>query len=70
MQDPEFTQPSKWKPTQAVVGGAAIGGAIGQIIVAVCNGYFQHPLGPEVAGAINTLAVGVITYLIPDSTRS
>ena len=67
MQDPD--PPSGWKPTNSTIGGAAIGLAAAQVIVAVCDQYFHQALGPELASAITTLCVAASGYFIKDGGR-
>jgi hypothetical protein len=68
MQDPEPSKPpTNWRPTNKLVGGAIIGQALSQVIVAVCDRYLQTPLGPELASAVTTLCYAAAAYFIPNS---
>lgn len=72
MQNPEPTNGnghSGWQPTTSTLGGAAIGLAAAQVVVAVCDQYFQRPLGPELASAITTLCVAIAGYFFKDGGR-
>ena len=70
MQNPEPSKPpGNWVPHQSVVGGAVVGTAVAQIIVAVCGHYLKGPLDAVTAGAISSLCLFTATYFIPDSTN-
>ena len=68
MADPlnQIPPPSSWVPSRSVVGGAGIGLAAGQIVIAICDRAFHAPLGPELSSAITTLCIAAATYFIPD----
>ena len=66
MQDPEPPPQSKWVPTNKLIGGAVIGQAAAQIIVALCDRYLHTPLGPELSSAITTLCYAISAYFIPN----
>lgn len=64
MQDPE--PPTNWVPSRKLIGGAVIGQALAQIIVAVCDRYLHTPLGPELSAAVTTLCYAGAAYFIPE----
>lgn len=64
MQNPE--PPKSWTPTQSTVGGSIVGTAIAQVVVAICDQYFSHPLSAELASAVTTICVFAAVYFIPD----
>lgn len=67
MQDPEPpTPPARWKPHQSVIGGAAVGTAVAQLILAGLKFYLHTAIDPVTAGAITSLCLFAATYLIPD----
>lgn len=66
MSDPD--KPG-WIPTTSTLGGAGIGLAAAQVIVAICDQYFQHALSPELASAITTLCVAAAGYIFKDGGR-
>ena len=68
MQNPE--PPTKWAPARSIYGGALIGTAASQIIVAICNRFINVPIGPELASAITTLCIAVAGYFISDGKDS
>ncbi len=68
MQNPE--PPTSWKPSQSVVIGAVIGQATAQLVVAICDQFFSHPLSPELSAAISGFCVTLGTYFIPDKPRN
>jgi hypothetical protein len=70
MQDPDPPTPNRWKPTNKLIGGAVIGQAAAQIIVAVCDSYFSHPLSPELSAAITTLCYAAAAYFIPNNPNA
>jgi hypothetical protein len=71
MQNPEPPKPAtNWTPHQSVVGGSIFGTALAQIVVAVCDQYFAHPLSAELASAVTTVCVTLCVYFIPDKSRS
>lgn len=67
MSDPD--KPTGWVPTNSTLGGAGIGLAAAQVIVALCDQYFQHPLSAEFSSAITTLCVAAAGYFIKDGGR-
>lgn len=67
MQNPEPPKsPTNWVPSQSTIGGGIVGTALAQIVVAICNQYFSHPLSAELASAVTTLCVTACVYFIPD----
>jgi hypothetical protein len=71
MENPEPpNHPNRWVPTNKLIGGAVISQAAAQIIVAVCDQYFSHPLTPELATAISTLCYAIGAYFIPNRPTS
>lgn len=67
MQDPQpdITKPSRL-PTQATVGGAVLGTAVGQIIISIIEFAIHHGVTSQFGGAVTTLCIFAATYLIPE----
>lgn len=59
---------SGWKPTTSTVAGSMLGGAIGQIVVAILTKFNWTP-DPVTAGAITTVCIFATGYLFPDGGR-
>lgn len=57
-----------WKPTNSTVGGAVLGGALGQIVCAILTKLNWAP-DPVTAGAITTVCIFAVGYLFPDGGR-
>lgn len=57
-----------WKPTSSTVGGALLGGALAQIIVAILTKLNWAP-DPMTAGAITTVCTFAVGYFFPDGGR-
>jgi hypothetical protein len=70
MQDPEPPAPSRWIPTRKTVNGSVFGTALAQIIVAICDQYFSHPLTAELASAVTTVCVVGVAYFTPNASSS
>lgn len=68
MQDPEFPK-SGWTPTNSTLGGAILGGALGQIVVASFDQIFHITISLATAGAINTVCIFAVGYFFPDGGR-
>jgi hypothetical protein len=62
----ELPTTSKWVPNNKLIGGAVIGQAAAQIIVAICDRFLHAPLGPELSSAITTLCYAAAAYFIPN----
>lgn len=71
MQNPEPVDqpPSRWAPTNKLIGGATIGAAVAQLIVALCNQYLHSPLSAESSSAITILCYAVAAYFIPNKQQ-
>ena len=70
MQDPEPNGPQPgWQPTTSTVGGAAIGAAFAQIILALSDQCFHASIGAATASAITTLCVAAAGYFFKDGGR-
>lgn len=67
MGDPLNQIPAKsMLPTQATVGGAILGTAIGQVIVAAIEFFAHHAVTSQFGGAITTICIFAATYYIPE----
>ena len=71
MADPlnQIPTTSKWTPSRKLVGGALIGQAASQLIVAICDRYLHSPLGPELSSAITTFCYAAAAYFIPNASQ-
>lgn len=69
MQNPEPDQPSGWTPTASTVGGAALGGAIAQVIVAAFDGLLHISIGVATASSITTICIFAVGYFFKDGGR-
>lgn len=70
MQNPEPNQqPSGWTPTSSTIGGAALGGAIAQVIVATLDQLTHITISLSTAGAITTICIFAVGYLFKDGGR-
>ena len=67
MQDPEPQRPSRWKPTNKLIGGASLGTIAAQFIIALCD-RLGYPLGPELGGCLTTFLFALAAYIIPNAT--
>ena len=66
MADEPSPTPSRWVPTNKLIGGAIVSQAASQVIVAVCDQYLKTPLTPELAAAVTTLCYAIGAYFIPN----
>lgn len=64
MQNPE--PPVSWKPNQSIYGGAVIGTAIAQCVIAGVEFFIHASITATVGGAITTLCCFTACYFIPD----
>lgn len=58
-----------WQPTTSTTLGAVLGGALAQVICAMIEGIAHVVLTTPTAGALSTLCVFAVGYLIPDGGR-
>ena len=67
--DPAPAPQSGWVPTTSTIGGGVLGGAVGQVVIAMSESVAHVTLTSATAGAITTIAVIVAGYLFPDGGR-
>lgn len=72
MQDPEPDIPKPgagWVPTNSTIGGAALGGAIAQVIVASIDQLAHISISNATASAITVICIFAVGYFFKDGGR-
>lgn len=69
MNSPDPLPPNGWRPTQSTVGGALLGAAISQVIIAFAETYWGYEISSQTSGAITTICVAAAGYFFPDGGR-
>lgn len=69
MSETPETPPAGWRPTTSTVMGAAAGGALAQVAIAVLETLSHQLISSQTAGAISTLCVLAVGYFFPDGGR-